>query len=88
MKRIRSYAYLLQIIPVAKIAIYWLVDIFSAGLSKSPIFEIVIIHLNVGAQKNTFNRLNDIIILLVKGPAGWAKIFLIVPGQGIASTLD
>lgn len=40
-----------------KIAIYWLEDMSSAGLSKSPMFDIVIIHLKVGAQKNT-KRLN------------------------------
>jgi hypothetical protein len=39
--------------PVAKIAIYWFVEIRCAGFSMSPMFEIVIIHLKVGAQKKT-----------------------------------
>jgi len=39
--------------PVMKIAICWLAEIFSAGFFMSPMFEKVIAHLNVGAQKKT-----------------------------------
>ena len=52
-------AYLAQMTPVHAIANCWFADMFSAGLLKSPMFAIVIIHLNVGAQKK-----------IVKGPAG------------------
>ena len=57
--------YLTQTKPAIKRAIYWFVESKWAGLEKSPIFEIVIIHLKVGAQKN-----------IVKGPAGCAQNFL------------
>ena len=39
--------------PVAKMAICWLGETFSAGFDRSPMFEKVIIHLKVGAQKKT-----------------------------------
>ena len=51
--------YLTQTKPAIKRAIYWFVESKWAGFEKSPMFEIVIIHLKVGAQKN-----------MVKGPAG------------------
>jgi hypothetical protein len=34
----------------------WFTEIFSAGFLKSPILAMVIIHLNVGAQKKTNKR--------------------------------
>ena len=43
-------------------AIYWLAEMFCAGLSKSFKLLNVIIHLKVGAQKK-----------IVNGPAGWAR---------------
>ena len=43
----------MKMVPVTMIAIYWFVDIRWAGLLKSPMLEIEIIHLNDGAQKNT-----------------------------------
>ena len=39
--------------PVRKMANYWFVETISAGRFMSPMFEIVIIHLKVGAQKKT-----------------------------------
>jgi hypothetical protein len=51
-----SYAYLLQISPVMVIASCWLAEICWAGLEKSPMFEKVIAHLKVGAQKKTRGR--------------------------------
>ena len=50
-----TYEYLIQMTPVAKIAICWYGDTFSAGLSRSFRFEKVIAHLKVGAQKKTEN---------------------------------
>ena len=47
----------------------------SAGLDMSEIFEIVIAHLKVGAQKN-----------IVKGPAGCDKKEAMGVGQGSFST--
>jgi hypothetical protein len=45
--------------PVHVIASYWLAEMFSAGLLKSPMLAMVMSHLKVGAQKK-----------MVKGPAG------------------
>jgi len=42
--------------PVKPIASCWFVEMFSAGRSMSPMLEIVIIHLKVGAQKKTKER--------------------------------
>lgn len=53
------------------IASCWFVDKFSAGRFISWIFEIVIAHLNVGAQKK-----------IVKGPAAWLRTFLTGVGKG------
>ena len=47
------YAYRDQIAPVQKMASYWFVEMSSAGLSISPMLDMVIIHLKVGAQKKT-----------------------------------
>ena len=60
--------YLVQRIPVKKMAHYWLVDIFSAGFFKSPMFEKVMAHLKVGAQKKTTaNRLSQCQTLTIGG---------------------
>ena len=45
--------------PVHVIASYWLAEMFSAGLLKSPMLAMVMSHVKVGAQKK-----------MVKGPAG------------------
>jgi hypothetical protein len=64
-------AYLAQMSPVPAIANCWFAEMFSAGLEKSPIFAMVIIHLKVGAQKN-----------MVNGPAGCISRLLTPEGQG------
>ena len=43
-------------VPVNMMAICWLVETRWAGLLKSPMFEIEIIHLNDGAQKKTLEK--------------------------------
>lgn len=47
----------------------------------SPMLAIVIIHLNVGAQKKTRRKVRDQ-WLLVNGPAGWANSDLMPLGSG------
>ena len=76
--------YLLHMQPVINTANYWLAETFWAGFLKSPIFEKVIAHLKVGAQKNTmqkFHLIKQILYLLVNNPAGWVTKFLMTYGK-------
>ena len=60
--------------PVEKMANCWLTEMVSAGLFISWMFERVMAHLNVGAQKK-----------MVRGPAGCANSVFIGVGSGEAS---